>query len=279
MAAAYLAVAALSLLAPRLEGFDAKGRRSAEALRELLLFVRTYYPQAFIALFFTDAILLSAQAFGGYSHDALFAAADQAIFGFQPAREFYRALGSHPWVNEIMFGSYFLYFGFMVVAIWIPYAKGDRAEGERQMFAVASTVAVVFAWYVFFRVQGPKYWLPELKDAWYSGIRGGFFVHLFQNSLARTTLSGAAFPSTHVILTLTTLRLAYRNDRRFFALYIPVAILILCATVYIYAHWASDILGGALVALTLPPLFYRLHGRANRFAGRLGAGQGVRRQK
>jgi membrane-associated phospholipid phosphatase len=282
LAAAYLCVAALSLLAPlvqplasRLAGPEgdaasAKGLGLAARARRLgsrlLLFLRTYYPQAFFALFFTDAILLSAQAFGGHSHDDFFAAADFAIFGFQPAREFSRLLGSVAWINEIMYFAYFSYFAFMVIAVWIPYLKGDRAEGERQLFAVSATFAVVCVWYVFFRVQGPKYWLPDLRQAWYDGIDGGFFVDLFKRSLAKTTLSGAAFPSMHVILTLTTLTLAFRNDRRFFALYLPVALLILCATIYIFAHWVTDILGGVIVALVLPPLFYALHGAIGRRA-------------
>jgi len=269
MAALYLCIAALSLLVPlaasRLPTRAGVRGRLASALD----FLRTYYPQAFFALFFTDAILLSAQALGGVSHDAFFESADQAIFGFQPAREFSRALGSRAWINEIMFGVYFAYFPFMVTAVWIPYFKGDRAEGERQVFTVCALVAVVCTWYVFFRVEGPKYWLPDLRKAWYDGIEGGFFVALFKRSLATATLSGAAFPSTHVILTLTTLALAFRNDRRYFAVYLPLAALILCSTVYIHAHWASDILGGILVAILLAPSFYRHYGVADRLAARM----------
>lgn len=262
MALAYAGIAALCLLAPLL---DARFRASRP-----FGFLRTFYPQAFFALVFTDSILLSAQAMGGQSHDAFFAGLDQAIFGFQPAREFSRALGSRPWINELMFGAYFAYFAFMVIAVWIPYLKHDRAEAERQIFVVTATVALVSVWYVFFRVQGPKYWLPDLKSAWYDKVEGGIFVGIFKRSLATTTLSGAAFPSTHVILTLTTLALAYRNDRRFFAVYAPVAVLILCATVYIHAHYAVDILGGMLVAAVLPPLFYGSYPRLQRSLARFG---------
>ncbi len=270
MAVAYLGIAALSLLFP-LAAAKVGRSAAAGAVGESLAarsfaFVRTYYPQAFIAVFFTDAILLSAQAFGGVLHDGIFAAADQAIFGFQPARELFRAFGSIAWVNELMFGVYFAYFPFMIAALWIPFFKGDRAEGERQVFTVCATFAVVFTWYVFYRVEGPKYWLPDLRSAWYDGVRGGFFVNLFKRSLATATLSGAAFPSTHVILTLTTLKLAYRNDRRYFAIYLPLAVLIVCSTVYIRAHWATDILGGMIAAPLIAPFFYRLHGRADDLA-------------
>jgi membrane-associated phospholipid phosphatase len=278
MALAFLGIAASSLLAGRLESaFSAKAdamasEKGAGVLRGVASFVRTYYPQPLIAVFFPESILLSAQALGGLSHDDFFMAADQAIFGFQPAREFSRTFGHLPWLNEIMFGVYIAYFAFMVFAIWIPYFKGDRAEGERQIFVVATMMAVVSVWYVFFRVQGPKYWLPDLREAWYDGFTGGFFVGLFQNTLSHATLSGAAFPSTHVILTLTTLALAFRNDRRFFAFYVPVAVLILCSTVYIYAHWAVDILGGIAFVAIFAPLFYHLYPKADSLALRLSRG-------
>jgi membrane-associated phospholipid phosphatase len=266
MAAVYLAIALLALLFPLIESVLA---RLGSGIARIAGFLHTYYPEAFISLFFTDAILLSARAMGGYSHDDLFVRADQAIFGCQPSRELARALGSQAWINELMFGSYFAYFAFMALTIWIPYFKGDRREGERQMFVVAAVMAMACVWYVFFRVQGPKYWLPDLRAAWYESFEGGLFVRLFQNSLARATLSGAAFPSTHVILTLTTLGLAYRNDKRFFALYLPVACLILLATVYIRAHYATDALGGILVAATLSPLCYKLGGKAELLASKL----------
>lgn len=278
MALAFLAIAAFSLLAGRLESaLSAKAgamasKKKAGILRGLASFVRTYYPQPLIAAFFPESILLSAQALGGLSHDDFFMAADQRIFGFQPAREFSRAFGHLPWLNEIMFAVYIGYFAFMVFAIWIPYFKGDRAEGERQMFVVAALIAVACVWYVFFRVQGPKYWLPDLREAWYDGFKGGFFVGLFKSTLAHATLSGAAFPSTHVILTCATLALAFKNDRRYFAVYLPIAVLILCSTVYIYAHWAVDILGGIAFVGVFAPLFYRLYVKADRVALRLSNG-------
>jgi len=277
MALAFLGIAALALLAGPIEAAvadwaaeranrrrgagDPAGQGPEARVLALVSFLRTFYPQPLIAAFFTESILLSARALGGVPRDAFFMAADQAIFGFQPAREFHRIFGGLAWLNEIMFAVYFLYFAFMVVTIWLPYLRGERAESERQLFVVVGLVAVTSIWYVFFRVEGPKYWLPDLKGAWYDGIEGGLFVGLFKRSLAHATLSGAAFPSTHVMLTLATLVLAFRNDRRFFMVYLPVAILIVCSTVYIYAHWAVDALGGALFAAVLGPLLYRAYGR------------------
>jgi PAP2 superfamily. len=274
MAVAYLGLAALCLLMPLLVPAAARigaawtrgERRPRGTLATAASFVRSYYSELFISLFFTDAILLSARAFGGAPHDAFFAACDQAIFGCQPARELEAALGSRPWVNELMFGSYFAYFAFMAATVWIPFFKGEREEGFRQIFVVAALTALTCVWYVFFRVEGPKYWLADLRASGYGSFEGGPFVGLFQRTLAHATLSGAAFPSTHVILTLTTLGLAWRNDKRYFAVYLPFGCAILLATVYIRAHWATDVLGGALVATLVSPVLYRSYGAADAFA-------------
>jgi membrane-associated phospholipid phosphatase len=243
VAVAFLAIALISLvIAPRIE---------ARSSNPFLLFLRRFYPQAFCAAFFTESILLSSRAMDGFSHDAFFAAADQALFGFQPSVEFSRALGMHSWVNEIMFGAYFVYFALLTVTPWIAWLKGYKGEAARQIYVFTTVFILVDIFYVFFRVQGPKYWFPELNAAWYDHFEGGFFVVFFQRLFANTTLSGAAFPSTHVMLTFLTLSFARRLDRRLFAAYLPISILIILSTVYIYAHYAVDAAGGALFAIIL----------------------------
>jgi len=249
-AVAFLAIAAISLVvAPRIEG------RSANPF---LLFLRRFYPQAFCSSFFTESILISSKAMGGLSHDDLFAAADRAIFGFQPSIEFSKAFGSLPWFNELMFGSYFFYFVILTATPWIAWLMGRKAEARRQVYVFTTVYLLVDLFYVFFRVQGPKYWFPELHAAWYDGFSGGVFVAFFQRLFATTTLSGAAFPSTHVMLTFLTLGFARRLDKRLFAAYLPLAALIVLSTVYIYAHYAVDALGGAAFALFLPRVAERV---------------------
>jgi membrane-associated phospholipid phosphatase len=248
-AAAFFAIALFSLVVAPLIGERSRS--------PLLLFLRRFYPQAFCAVFFQECILLSGQVLGGYSHDRLFAAADQAIFGYQPSIAFSSKFGHIDWLNELMFGSYFSYFVLLAVTPWIPYLRGDKEEARRQVFVFTVLFLAVDVFYVFFRVQGPKYWFPVLRDAWYGGFGGGFFVSAFQESIGTKILSGAAFPSTHVIVTFLSLRSAFRTDKRLFAAYVPIGILIILSTVYIFAHYAVDAAGGAAVALLFAPLLER----------------------
>ncbi|HOX32601.1 MAG TPA: phosphatase PAP2 family protein [Spirochaetales bacterium] len=240
----------------------------------LVAFLRRFYPQAYLLAFFSESILLSSIAFGGLSHDPAMAAADQALFGFQPSIEFSRAFSHLPLVNELMFGAYFSYFVIMITTPWLAWFRGGREEARRMVFAQAALFVAVDLFYVFFRVQGPKYWFPELRSAWYGSFEGGAFVAFFQAVFDKAVLSGAAFPSTHVMLTFVSLRFARRIDKRLFAAYLPLAALIVLSTVYIYAHYAVDAIAGILAALALAPLAERAQGPIEELcakAGQLGA--------
>ena len=105
---------------------------------------------------------------------------------------------------------------------------------------------------MLFRSQGPKYWYPELRSNWYDNFKGFLFVNFFQKAFDRVTLSGAAFPSSHVLFTVFCILLANRWDKRLLAFYLPMLALILMATVYIYAHYVTD----GIAALILAPLLY-----------------------
>lgn len=260
MGVAILAVGAFAMLIPFADERRAPG---------WLSFIRTFYPQAVTGLFFLEAIVLSSMIFDGFSWDWLFARLDAWAFGFQPSREFSRALSSSPFVNELMFGSYFMYYVVMAVTPWIPWFMGRRKEARRMIFALVAFMAIFDLWYVFFRVQGPKYWFGDLHALWYSEFRGGVFVRFFQGLFERATLSGAAFPSSHVAgMTLFTF-MAARIDRRLAAAYGVLTALVIAATVYLYAHYAADAVAGLAISLALSPVLLRAYDGAESLAARL----------
>ncbi|MDA8426344.1 MAG: phosphatase PAP2 family protein [Treponema sp.] len=251
MGLAFLGTAALSLLAPFV----------GEEAPAILRFLRTFYPQALMPLFFQESILLSVETFRGRTFDAQIAAIDQAIFGYQPARWFHHALDSFPAINELMFASYFLYYIIFSVTPWLIYFSGREEDSRRVMFVLSAMMALIFIWYLFFRVEGPKYWFEDLRRKAYGEFQGGFFVHFFQGVFRSTPLYGAAFPSTHVAFTLLMLISAARLDRRLLWAYVPGLTLVGCATVYLYAHYFTDVLGGLAVTALLEPLLWRAYPR------------------
>jgi membrane-associated phospholipid phosphatase len=258
MGGLFVAIAVLALLAPFI-------RPDAPAV---FRFLRTFYPQILLPLFFEESIILSAEIMRGFAFDGLIAGADKALFGFQPSRRFHQSLAGIPAINEMMFGGYFLYYVLFAVTPWLPWLRGRRDIAEREIFVYVSMMAIIFTWYLFFRVEGPKYWFDDLRSAGYSEFSGGMFVNFFQGVFRSTRLDGAAFPSTHVAFSLLMTIYATRISRRLLWFYVPAFLLIASATVYIYAHYFTDILGGIAATLLLEPLLWRLYPR---LAGSLGA--------
>lgn len=259
------------------------GRFDFSKAPPLLRFVRRFYPQAFFGPLFSESILLSKAVSGGVSYDALFAGLDEAVFGFQPARAFSAALGGFPVCNEIMFGAYFSFYLMLVLTPWIPYFKGDEEEAEREVSILSLYMLFVYVFYVFFRIEGPKYWLPDLRAAGYAHFKGGLITSFLTWCFGFADLSGAAFPSSHVAVSLMMTFFVARTKRRLLPLYSGLSLLVALATVYIYAHWAADVAGGVVTALALVPLLERLCRPAGRLcrsleerfgasAERLGAG-------
>lgn len=260
-------VFALTAVAAALAGFLPSSDKP-----RILSFIRLFYPQALIPLFFDESILLSSRAFGGAYHDAAFAAADQWLFGFQPSREFHKAFISSPLVNELMFASYFLFYVILTATPWIAWLSGKREEGRSQLFISLAAMLAASTFYIFFRVMGPKYYFPDLRAAWYGSFKGGFFVAFFQGLFSTTLLSGAAFPSTHVALTAISARSARRTDRRLLPAYLAASLLIMAATIYIYAHYFVDVLGGLAYAALAVPVLDRAFPRLKALCAALGAG-------
>jgi membrane-associated phospholipid phosphatase len=232
----------------------------------LVRFVRAFYPQALFGFLFMEAIKLSALALGGHSHDDFFAGLDMAAFGMQPAIAFSAALKALPWWNELMFGSYFSYYVLLAITPWLPWLRGDEREAEREISFLSAYMLIVFSFYVFFRVQGPKYWVPELAAIGYADFAGGPITAFMRGVLEGSVLSGAAFPSSHAAGALMLCFFIARTSRRLLPLYGILLVLISLSTVYIRAHWAVDIIGGFVVALALMPLLGLVH----RLLGRIG---------
>lgn len=251
------------------------GRHDTSKMPRVAAFFRTFYPQALFGPLFTESIILSGAVAHGTSWDGLFARMDEMIFGFQPARAFSAAFADSVAMNELMFGSYFAFFAMLVITPWLSWFRHDEEETRREMAAFSAYTLVVYLFYVFFRVMGPKYYLPDLHEAWYYSFKGGIITAFFREAFKYTILSGAAFPSSHVAISAMMAVFAARRDKRLLILYVPLTVLVCMSTVYIYAHWFVDIIGGFLAIGLLLPIFDALYPRARRVLANL-QGRGAR---
>ncbi|MFP4373138.1 MAG: phosphatase PAP2 family protein [Spirochaetaceae bacterium] len=252
VAAAFILACLLPTLLTLLE--DRVGARvRAPWLRRLLRFLRVFYIHAFYGPYFAEVILLSQAVWGGASLDPALVALEEALFGFQPAVAFPAALSHLPAVNELFFFGYFSYYLIITTGFWIMFARGYEAAAERAAFVTITSFAVLYVMYVFVPVHGPKYFFESLNEIWYRDFEGYLFVPFMRAVFDRMNLAGAALPSSHVAISLIALLEIRRHLPRLFRLYAVFFVLLCPATVYIYAHYAVDVVAGLLV---VPPLLW-----------------------
>ena len=105
-----------------------------------------------------------------------------------------------------------------------------------------------------FEAVGDYFYRPTERIA-SPGWQDGFFYHLVEGAHQAGERPTAAFPSSHVGITVVILLLAWNaqtRQQRLFWLLLPFAVLMFFATVYIQAHYVVDVVAGLFCGV----LFY-----------------------
>lgn len=204
--------------------------------------------------------------------DHVFAAIDYHVFGCQPSLVFDQLLSSTFWYElfNLGYASYYYLMVSMVLFYFI-------ARYERFRWVTFVFLAAFFMFYFVFEflpVAGPQYYycangvemgltdhFPEMHDYFRTHteilpleVRGPFskLVLVAQEAGEHPT---AAFPSSHVGMTMVTMILAWKSgSRKLFWILFPFAAILFFSTVYVKAHYAVDSVAGILFGM----LFYLL---------------------
>ena len=209
--------------------------------------------------------------------DPVFASLEQRIFGCQPALLFSQRF-PQAFFSELMNMAYASYFPIIATTV-LFYFFCRYEQFERAAFVV---LASFFAFYLIFDVvpvTGPMYYyhavgIDQVAKGVFPSVGDYFLTHTdmmtspgwidgpFYNLVAELHTSGerptAAFPSSHVGISVVCLLLTWRTrNRKLFFCLLPFATLICFAKVYIRAHYAIDVVGGLVAGV----VFYLLWGR------------------
>ncbi len=231
-------------------------------------FFRVFAIQAFYIFYFTEVIHISQYLFGGRSLDSWFAWIDEALFGFQPAVQFPHEFRNIPWLTELFFFSYFFFYALITAGWWILYLRGKRNQAIRCLFIISASFAILYLWYIVFPVQGPKYFIISLHRRWYSDFEGYLFTRIMTGIFQGANLAGAAFPSSHVAISVLALILNAKYNRFLLPVFVPLTVTLGLSTVYIYAHYAVDSIAGVFVGIALYLIVPRLLPHALRLTRR-----------
>jgi len=178
------------------------------------------------------------------------AAMDEWIFGVQPtvwAEQFY-----HPWLTDWFSFAYMNYYWItLVLVIWL-YWKKQYCEFRTIMLTMIISYYLGFFGYVIFPAASPYLVIPDLYtiDIW----RGTSLMSESVQAIVSLSPDRArdAFPSLHNAITLLTMIMAWRYNRVIFWIFVPIAISLVLATVYLRYHFVVDIFAGfALTGLAI----------------------------
>lgn len=239
----------------------------------LTFFTRVLVQAALLAWWYPDTYEFN-RLFPNLDH--VFASWEQQLFGCQPSQLFCLYF-SHPIISELMDLGYASYYP--LIGVLLVFYFGWRYDQfGRAAFIVIGSFFVYYVFYIFVPVAGPQYYykavgMAEIAKANFPALGHYFATHqealaspgwtdgVFHQMVIDAHNAGerptAAFPSSHVGVSTLVMILAWQTrNRRFFLVLLPFYVLLCLSTVYIYAHYAIDVLGGWLSAIVIYTLLY-----------------------
>ena len=214
---------------------------------KLIWFVRNLGPLALVGYWYPETYQLGKCILPNL--DYIFVAADQWLFCCQPSMEFSK-LVPYTWFNELMNFSYLTYFA-MIIATSLFLFFTNQPLSQKTTFIIFCSFIFYYVIFIILPVAGPQFYFQypdnSLPDA-------GVFRELLKFVQQTGEQPTGAFPSSHVGICLINLALLYKYARKGFYILLPIAILLICSTVYIKAHYLIDVVAGFATA----PLIYWL---------------------
>ncbi len=203
--------------------------------------------------------------------DHVFARYEQTLFGCQPSLLFAEKCGNAVF-SELMCLGYTAYYP-MIALVTLFFFVWRYEQFGRASFIVLTSFFIYYLIYIFVPVAGPQYYyeavgldriaagsFPDIGHYFADhttalatpGWSGGFFYDMVREAHDAGERPTAAFPSSHVGVSTILMLLAWSSrNRRLLCWLTPLYVLLCLSTVYIYAHYAIDVLAGWVSAVMI----------------------------
>jgi hypothetical protein len=210
--------------------------------------LRAVYPVLLLPGLYSSIDVLN--QFGALpTHDAPLLAIEQAVFGMQPARDWWRAAPSATW-STVLHAAYFSYYVVVPLPIVVFLATGRRDRIDDYLAAVIGVFLACYVVYIAWPVSGPYYQFAHPSGAFVDNPPARAVYAM----LSRGSAYGAAFPSSHVAATVAAAVASWRVDRRLGAWLVIPTVLLTIGVVYTQMHYVVDAVTGVALGITLPIL-------------------------
>ena len=214
--------------------------------------------------------------------DHLFAQWEQTLFGCQPALLFSQQLPSL-WVSEPLCLGYVSYYP-MIAAVTFFFFFCRYPRFTYAAFVILGSFFLFYVVFIFLPVAGPQFYyeavgtgqiaqgiFPDLGHYFLDHQQSlpipgsdGLFHYLVQDAHDAGERPTAAFPSSHVGISVVLLWLAWESrSRRLFFVLLPLTVLMFFATFYIQAHYVIDAVAGIFVGTAFYFLLSRVYQKAS----------------
>jgi membrane-associated phospholipid phosphatase len=155
-----------------------------------------------------------------------------------------------PLLTDILQLSYASYYFIPISFCVLLFKAGRKNEFDRSVFLILFCFYLSYLGYLLFPALGPRFYLNSFQT---TELHGFLISGPIQNLLnGLEGIKRDAFPSGHTAITVLVLCLAYRYNKVFFRIALPIVSALVFATVYCRYHYVIDVIAGiALTFLTL----------------------------
>jgi len=213
----------------------------------LLKIVRFWYPFAFIGLLYTTTTKMDLVIWHEYL-DPIIQYYDYLMFGYQPSLVWGTVYNTFFW-QEFYHYFYFAYYPMIFGIPLFVYLRQERREYLRVLTNLLFVFFTCFILYVIFPVVGGRI-MPELLGI-ENQYRHGIFTHIMAFIYRTNPHWGAAFPSSHIAVSLTLTLICFRYLRGFAWIVLLHAVLLIIATVYCHYHYVTDAIVGLVFGFVM----------------------------
>lgn len=220
----------------------------------ILELIRNIYPIIISGYFYSETVFYN--KFIWDNLDQKLIDIDQFIFNFQPSLVFSEVF-SNTWFSELMYFGYFSFYLLIVSFVIIAYYKLKEVSNEL-IFKFSAAMLIFYLFFGVFPAAGPQFYLSSPEKDLPTAFVFDKIMHFIQANAEQPT---AAFPSSHVGISIIILLLLRTKVPLFFRVAIPFVLILILSTVYIKAHYAIDVICGIIIApiiLYLTSVLYKI---------------------
>jgi membrane-associated phospholipid phosphatase len=163
----------------------------------------------------------------------------------------------------------------MIVGIGVALFVRNRSQFFHFVSVMSFVFYVCYLVYIFTPVMGPRIFhrvingyslpmevQPQVIPEFPAAVQAGLFFRIMAWIYETFEAPGAAFPSSHVAVAITTLWFSFRYLPRIRFLHLLMAVLLCLSTIYCRYHYAVDVMAGIVTAAVLVPLANWLYARS-----------------